>query len=50
LKVNRSCIVNLDFVESMTPDDSSQFVILLRDGSRFTASRDVSKELRSQSL
>jgi two-component system, LytTR family, response regulator len=50
LKVNRSCIVNLDFVESMTPDDSSQFVVLLRDGSRFTASRDVSKELRSQSL
>jgi two-component system, LytTR family, response regulator len=50
LKVNRSCIVNLDFVESMTPDDSSQFVVLLRDGSRFTCSRDVSKELRAQSL
>ncbi len=50
LKVNRSCIVNLDFVDSMTPDDSSQFVVLLKDGSRFTASRDVSKELRSQSL
>jgi two-component system, LytTR family, response regulator len=50
LKVNRSCIVNLDFVEAMTPDDSSQLVVQLRDGSRFTASREVSKELRSQSL
>jgi len=50
LKVNRSCIVNLDFVESMTPDENSQFVVLLRDGSRFTCSRDVSKELRAQSL
>lgn len=50
LKVNRSCIVNLDFVESMTPDESSQLVVQLRDGSRFTASREVSKELRSQSL
>ncbi|RVT87544.1 LytR/AlgR family response regulator transcription factor [Inhella crocodyli] len=50
LKVNRSCIVNLDFVDSMTPDDSSQLVVQLRDGSRFTASREVSKELRAQSL
>jgi two-component system, LytTR family, response regulator len=50
LKVNRSCIVNLDFVESMTPDESSQLVVKLLDGSRFTASREVSKELRSQSL
>jgi len=50
LKVNRSCIVNLDFVDSMTPDDSSQLVVQLRDGSRFTASREVSKDLRAQSL
>jgi two-component system, LytTR family, response regulator len=48
LKVNRSCIVNLDFVESMAPDDSSQYVIRLRDGSSVTASREVSKQLRSQ--
>jgi two-component system, LytTR family, response regulator len=48
LKVNRSCIVNLDFVESMTPDDSSQLLIRLRDGSTVTASREVSKRLRSQ--
>ncbi|MFY9513628.1 MAG: LytTR family DNA-binding domain-containing protein, partial [Rubrivivax sp.] len=50
LKVNRSCIVNLDFVEAMTPDESSQLVVQLRDGTRVTASRDVSKQLRAQSL
>ena len=50
LKVNRSCIVNLDFVEAMTPDDSSQFIVQLRDGTRVTASRDVSKTLRAQSI
>lgn len=47
LKVNRSCLVNLDFVETMTPDDSSQYVIRLRDGTSITASREVSKRLRS---
>jgi two-component system, LytTR family, response regulator len=50
LKVNRSCIVNLDFVEAMTPDASSQFVVRLRDGTCVTASREVSKALRAQSL
>jgi two-component system, LytTR family, response regulator len=50
LKVNRSCIVNLDFVEAMTPDDSSQYVIRLRDGSSVTASREVSKQLRAMAL
>ncbi len=50
LKVNRSCIVNLDFVESMTPDDSSQLVLHLRDGTRVTASREISKQLRADSL
>ena len=50
LKINRSCIVNLDFVVSMTPDEGSQFVVLLRDGTRVTASREVSKRLRADSL
>ncbi len=50
LKVSRSCIVNLDFVEAMTPDDSSQFTVWMRDGTRVTASREVSKQLRAQSL
>lgn len=50
LKVNRSCIVNLDFVETMTPDESSQFVVQMRDGTRVTASREVSKQLRADSI
>ena len=50
LKVNRACIVNLDFVDSMTPDDSSQFIVQLRDGTRVTASREVSKQLRADSI
>lgn len=50
LKVNRSCLVNLDFVDSMTPDESSQLVIQLRDGTRITASREVSKQLRADSI
>lgn len=50
LKINRSCIVNLDFVVAMAADESSQYVVQLRDGSRFTASREVSKQLRADSL
>ncbi len=50
LKLQRSCIVNLDFVESMTPDDNSQLVVQMQDGTRFTASREVSKKLREQSI
>lgn len=50
LKVNRSCIVNLDFVEAMTPDDNSQLVVQLRDGTRVTASREVSRHLRNEAL
>jgi two-component system LytT family response regulator len=50
LKVNRSCLVNLDFVESMTPDASSQYVIKLRDGTSVIASREVSRHLRSMVL
>ena len=50
LKVNRGCIVNLDFVVAMVPDDSSQLSIQLRDGTRVTASREVSRQLRADSL
>jgi two-component system, LytTR family, response regulator len=50
IKLQRSCIVNLEFVESMTPDDMSQLVVKMQDGTEFTASREVSKTLRSQSL
>lgn len=50
LKLQRSCIVNLDFVDSMSPDENSQLVVQMRDGTRFTASREVSKKLREQSI
>lgn len=50
LKLQRGCIVNLDFVDSMTPDDNSQLVVQMRDGTRITASREVSKKLREQSI
>jgi len=50
LRLQRGVIVNLDFVESMTPDESSQLVVRMRDDTRFTASREVSKKLREQSI
>ncbi len=50
LRLQRGCIANLDFVESMTPDENSQLVVLMRDGTRITASREVSKKLREQSI
>jgi two-component system LytT family response regulator len=34
----------------MTPDDSSQLVLRLRDGTQVTASREISKQLRADSL
>ena len=37
-------------LDSMTPDDSSQLVLRLRDGTRVTASREISKQLRADSL
>jgi two-component system LytT family response regulator len=50
LKVHRGCIVNLDFVEAMTPDENSQLVVRMRDGTRITATREVSKKLRDQAI
>ena len=50
VKLHRSCIVNLDFVEAMTPDENSQLVVQMTDGTRITANRDVSKKLREQSI
>ncbi|MBC5764605.1 LytR/AlgR family response regulator transcription factor [Ramlibacter albus] len=50
LKLHRGCIVNLEFVQSMKPNESSQLVVQMRDGTRITASREVSRKLREQSL
>ncbi|CAG1019868.1 Transcriptional regulatory protein YpdB [Burkholderiaceae bacterium] len=50
LRLHRGCIVNLDFVDAMVPDENSQLVVQMRDGTRITASREVSKKLREQSI
>ena len=50
VKLHRSCIVNLDFVESLTPDENSQLVARMTDGTLITANRDVSRKLREQSI
>ena len=50
LRLQRGSIVNLDFVDSMSPDENSQLVVQMRDGTRLTASREVSKKLREQSI
>ncbi|MFY7857613.1 MAG: LytR/AlgR family response regulator transcription factor [Rubrivivax sp.] len=49
LRVHRNAIVNLDFVESMKPDEQSQLRIRMQDGSELLANREASKRLRDQS-
>lgn len=50
VRVHRSHIVNLDFVESMIPTDDARLEVVLRDGTRIVASRSRSRELRDQSV
>jgi two-component system LytT family response regulator len=50
LRVHRSALVNLDFVDSMKADDQSQLIIQMRDGTTLTASREASKVLREMAI
>jgi two-component system LytT family response regulator len=50
LRVHRNAIVNLDFVQSMKPDEQSQLELLMQDGSKLLANRDASKLLRDLSI
>ncbi|WP_020653978.1 LytR/AlgR family response regulator transcription factor [Massilia niastensis] len=50
IRVHRSALVNLDFVDSMRADDQSQLQIRMRDGSVVTASREASKLLRDMAI
>jgi two-component system LytT family response regulator len=50
MRVHRSALVNLDFVESMKADEQSQLVIRMRDGVELTASREASKILRDMAI
>ena len=50
LRVHRNAIVNLDFVDSMKPDEQSQLETHMRDGSKLLANREASKLLRDQAI
>ena len=50
IRVHRSALVNLDFVDSMRADDQSLLVIQMRDGAVLTASREASKVLREMAI
>jgi two-component system LytT family response regulator len=50
VRIHRSALVNLDFVESMQADDQSQLQLHMKDGSVLVASRDGSKMLRDMSI
>jgi DNA-binding LytR/AlgR family response regulator len=46
LRVHRSHVVNLDFVERLVPFDSKRLEVRLRDGTRILASRLASEMIR----
>ena len=50
VRIHRSVMVNLDFVESMRVVDQSQLELAMRDGSILLANRDASKRLRDMSI
>jgi len=50
VRVHRSHIVNLDFVEAMIPTDDARLEVVLRDGTRIMASRSRSRALRDQTV
>lgn len=50
VRVHRSHLVNLDFVDAIEPFDNSQLLVKMRDGVKITASRAASKRLREWSI
>jgi two-component system LytT family response regulator len=50
VRIHRSLLVNLDFVESMKADEQSQLQLQMRDGTILVANRDASKMLRDMSI
>jgi two-component system, LytTR family, response regulator len=46
LRVHRSHVVNLEFVEALEPYGNAQLVVRMRDGQKIVASRQASKRLR----
>lgn len=50
VRIHRSALVNLDFVESMKADEQSLLELEMRDGTRLTASREASRMLRELAI
>lgn len=50
VRVHRSHLVNLDFVDAIEPFDNSQLLVRMKDGTKITASRSASKRLRDESV
>lgn len=50
IRVHRSALINLDFVESMRADEQSQLQIFMRDGACIGANREASKLLRDMAI
>jgi len=46
LRVHRSHVVNLDYVERLVPYDSKRLEVRFRDGTRILASRSASERIR----
>jgi two-component system LytT family response regulator len=50
IRIHRSVLVNLDFVDSMKTDEQSQLQLQMRDGTILVANRDASKMLRDMAI
>lgn len=50
VRIHRSALVNLDFVESMRADEQSQLQVHMRDGTVLGANREASKILRDMAI
>lgn len=50
VRIHRSALVNLDFVESMKADEQSLLELEMRDGTCLTASREASRMLRELAI
>ncbi|HWJ23660.1 MAG TPA: LytTR family DNA-binding domain-containing protein [Gemmatimonadaceae bacterium] len=46
LRVHRSHVVNLDYVERLVPFDAKRLEVRLHDGTRIVASRSASETIR----
>jgi len=50
LRIHRSHLVNLDFVEAIETYDNSQLLVKMKDGAKIIASRAASKRLRDSAV